>query len=90
MRKVSCPNMPDWAPDNAGEILFQDGKWVLVRDYLYGTREETVCAIHLCTNGIGEGHIQPALLTNDGKCLKCEVEATDAFIGFYNMAVWKP
>ncbi len=88
MKKVQCRDMPDWAPDNAGEILFQDGKWVLVRDYIHATREETVCAVHMCNDNKGQRRAVTAVLTG-GKCSVCKGKPPEEFQGFYDMARWK-
>jgi hypothetical protein len=81
--------LPDWAPDDTGSILIQDGDWILIKDYLVSTREPFATAVHLC-EGIPWKlqHSPPTLMY--GRCSECRATPPEAFEGFCQMVAWKP
>ena len=80
---------PDWAPDDAGVVLFRDGKWITVRDYLVDTHEATVATLHMCHGGPWVLRRCPPQLVA-GECNECGAKAPDRVNGFNDMLKWKP
>lgn len=78
---------PDWAPDDTGDTLFTDGKWITVRDYRVDTRESTVATLHMCRGEPWVLRRNPAQLVN-GACNECGAKAPDRVKGFDTMLKW--
>jgi hypothetical protein len=80
--------LPDWAPDDTGSILIQDGDWILIKDYLVDTREPMATVVHLC-NGVPwkMGKHPPTLMY--GQCDQCKAKPPETFAGFCQLVAWK-
>ena len=78
---------PDWAPNDAGAVLIQDGDWVLIKDYEMETRKPTTVALHLCDGEKWIPHHNPPRLL-EGQCDKCEAKPPEAFLGFSLLSAW--
>jgi hypothetical protein len=81
-------SLPDWAPKDAGDILYRDGNWIFVKDYKTETREPMASAIHLCNGEEWVPHYGPSTLI-DGECNRCHAKPPEAFEGFFSLLRWK-
>jgi hypothetical protein len=79
--------LPDWAPLDAGSILFRDGNWIIVKDYLFDDHSPVSTPVHLCGGRPWQPHQNPPTLY-EGKCTQCEEKPPEAFLGFAAMVVW--
>ena len=79
--------LPDWAPDDTGDVLVRDGKWILIQDYMLSTREPMQTAVHLCRGESWRVHRKAAVLEH-GMCSVCQARPPAAFEGFCALVEW--
>lgn len=72
--------LPDWAPEDTGTVLIQDGDWALIKDYRHSDREPMPTAVHLCNGEPWVAHQAPATLMN-GECSECQARPPRGFLG---------
>jgi hypothetical protein len=88
MKQDEPYELPDWAPDDTGSILIQDGDWLLIKDYLFDSREPMATVVHLCDGMPWKLTRSPPTLMM-GRCDKCRAKPPETFEGFCQLVAWK-